>query len=360
MKIVRIIIFLSFFFSSYLVQSQSTCINSDFELGNFNGWSGQTGTCCPISTTSTAIVSGRHTIMTGTGTDPNTCNVVSYVAPGGTYSARLGNATSGRQAEKLTYTIPVVDASNSLFIYKYAVVFQNPVNHIPEDQPRFGLKIVNSSGQVVDQNCGQYDVVANYSLPGFQTCNIDARAPVRYKNWTTVGIDLAPYGNGPITMEFSTGDCNKGGHYGYAYIDAYCTSMRINTNFCAGYSVVTLTSPIGFSYLWSNGATSQSINIVNPVIGQTISCQLTSVTGCIVSLTTDLKPAPPIPDFNLSQQNNCASGANFTNLSTTSPGTDLTSTSFLCNFGDGQTSTCLLYTSPSPRDRTRSRMPSSA
>ena len=33
------------------------------------------------------------------------------------------------------------------------------------------------------------------------------------------------------------------------------------------------------------------------------------------------------------------------------------------NIGDGaaiQDSTCLLYTSPSPRDRTRSRMPSSA
>ena len=57
--------------------------------------------------------------MSGTGTDPNTCNNVSVVAPGGTYSARLGNSGVGRQAEKLIYTIPVVDASNSLFIYKF-------------------------------------------------------------------------------------------------------------------------------------------------------------------------------------------------------------------------------------------------
>ena len=39
--------------------------------------------------------------------------------------------------------------------------------------------------------------------------------------------------------------------------------------------------------------------------------------------------------------------------------------SYTWDFGDGQTGTgqnitCLLYTSPSPRDRTRSRMPSSA
>ena len=32
----------------------------------------------------------------------------------------------------------------------------------------------------------------------------------------------------------------------------------------------------------------------------------------------------------------------------------------MMRYASGQTKTCLLYTSPSPRDRTRSRMPSSA
>ena len=335
MKIVRIIIFMSFVFSSDLVQSQSACTNSDFELGNFTGWNGELGSCCPIVTTPSTIVSGRHTIMSGTATDPNTCNNVPVVAPGGTYSARLGNAINGRQAEKLTYTIPVVDASNALFIYKYAVVLQDP-SHTAVDQPRFELKILNASGQVIDPVCGYYLVVSGANIPGFQNCG-----RVVYKNWTTVGIDLTPYIGQQISLVFATGDCDLGGHYGYAYLDAYCTALRINTNFCSGSSNITLTAPIGFSYLWSNGATSQSINIVNPVIGQTISCQLTSVTGCIVSLTTVLQPAPPIPDFNLTQQNNCASGANFTNLSTTSPGTDLSSISFFWNFGDGQTATAV-------------------
>ena len=111
-------LFLLFF--SYLVYSQSACTNSDFELGNFTGWEGQIGSCCPISTTPSGIISGRHTIMSGTGKDPNTCNVVSYVAPGGIYSARLGNENYHAEAEKLTYTIPNIDSSNNLFIYKYA------------------------------------------------------------------------------------------------------------------------------------------------------------------------------------------------------------------------------------------------
>ena len=351
MKLFRIVYLILLFFSSLLVQSQtSSCTNSDFELGNFNGWSGQTGSCCPISTTPSAIITGRHTIMTGTGTDPNTCNNVTVVAPGGTYSARLGNSSVGRQAEKLTYTIPVVDASNALFIYKYAVVLQDP-SHTAVDQPRFELKILNASGQVIDPVCGYYLVVADDNIPGFQNCG-----GVVYKNWTTVGIDLTPYIGQQISLVFATGDCDLGGHYGYAYLDAYCTALRINTNFCAGSSVVTLTAPIGFTYLWSNGATSQSISITNPIIGQTVSCQLTSVTGCRVSLTSVLQPAPPIPDFNLTQQNNCASGANFTNLSTTSPGTDLTSISFLWNFGDGQTSTSVspthVYANPGTYDVT--------
>lgn len=345
MKLVRVV-YVVLFFSSYLVQSQSSCTNSDFELGNFTGWTGELGSCCPIATTPSVIVSGRHTIMTGTARDPNTCNTVPVVAPGGTYSARLGNAINGRQAEKLTYTIPVVDASNALFIYKYAVVLQDP-SHTAVDQPRFELKILNASGQVIDPVCGYYLVVADDNIPGFQTCGGTV-----YKNWTTVGIDLTPYIGQQISMVFATGDCDLGGHYGYAYIDAYCTALRINTNFCVGSSSVTLSAPVGFSYLWSTGATTPSITINNPVIGQTITCQLTSVTGCIVSLTTVLQPAPPIPDFNLSQQNNCASGANFTNLSTTSPGTDLTSISFLWNFGDGQTSTAVspthVYANPGP------------
>lgn len=345
MKLVRVV-YVVLFFSSYLVQSQSSCTNSDFELGNFTGWTGELGSCCPIATTPSVIVSGRHTIMTGTARDPNTCNTVPVVAPGGTYSARLGNAINGRQAEKLTYTIPVVDASNALFIYKYAVVLQDP-SHTAVDQPRFELKILNASGQVIDPVCGYYLVVADDNIPGFQTCGGTV-----YKNWTTVGIDLTPYIGQQISMVFATGDCDLGGHYGYAYIDAYCTALRINTNFCVGSSSVTLSAPVGFSYLWSTGATTPSITINNPVIGQTITCQLTSVTGCIVSLTTVLQPAPPIPDFNLSQQNNCASGANFTNLSTTTPGTDLTSISFLWNFGDGQTSTAVspthVYANPGP------------
>jgi gliding motility-associated-like protein len=311
----------------------SSCVNADFELGNFNGWNGQTGTCCPINTSSSLIINGRHTIMSGTGTDPYTCNVVSVVAPGGTFSARLGNSNTGRQAEKLSYRIPIVDVSNALFIYKYAVVFQNPGDHTAADQPRFEIKVLNSSNQIIDPVCGQYAVVSDSNIPGFQTCSTTlSSVPIRYKNWTTVGLDLSPYTGQSITIEFATGDCDLGGHFGYAYIDAFCSPLEISSNFCVNSTSAVLTAPLGFSYLWNTGATTQSISVNNPVIGDTYSCTLTSVTGCIVSISSTLRPVDPTADFTIT--NTCFDNATFSgNASITPSGTSFSN--FLWDFGNG-------------------------
>ncbi len=337
-KVLFIILLLSSFFS---FSQTSSCVNADFELGNFNGWNGQTGSCCPINTTPSTIIAGRHTIMSGTGTDPYTCNTVPVVAPGGLYSARLGNSSTGRQAEKLSYTIPNVTSSNALFIYKYAVVFQDPT-HTAIDQPRFEIKVYDSTNQIIDPTCGQYSVVSNSSIPGFQTCSTSLSAsPIRYKNWTTVGLNLTPYiGRGSITIEFATGDCDLGGHFGYAYIDAYCSPLSITTIYCSNSTSATLSAPPGFSYLWSTGETTQNINVTNPTVGAIYNCVLTSVTGCIVNLSTTLSVGDPVADFSIT--NNCFSNTVFSSALSITPASS-SFTNFLWNFGDGTTST-----SPNP------------
>ena len=337
-KVLFIILLLSSFFS---FSQSSSCVNADFELGNFNGWNGQTGSCCPINTTPSTIIAGRHTIMSGTGTDPYTCNTVPVVAPGGLYSARLGNSSTGRQAEKLSYTIPNVTSSNALFIYKYAVVFQDPT-HTAIDQPRFEIKVYDSTNQIIDPTCGQYSVVSNSSIPGFQTCSTSLSAsPIRYKNWTTVGLNLTPYiGRGSITIEFATGDCDLGGHFGYAYIDAYCSPLSITTIYCSNSTSATLSAPPGFSYLWSTGETTQNINVTNPTVGAIYTCVLTSVTGCIVNLSTTLSIGDPVADFSIT--NNCFTNTVFSSALSVTPAPS-SFTNFLWNFGDGTTST-----SPNP------------
>lgn len=85
------------FFQSITNQhfSQSAA-NIGFENGNFTGWEGGIGNCCPINITTIGIIPGRHTIMSGMSMSPNTCGNVPVVCPSGDqYSARLGNNNSG-------------------------------------------------------------------------------------------------------------------------------------------------------------------------------------------------------------------------------------------------------------------------
>lgn len=311
--------------------SQSSCPNSDFESGTLTGWQGQTGACCPIYTSPSGIVDGRHTIMSGTGTDPNTCNVVHVVSPGGLYSARVGNDQVGAEAETLSYRVTVTPSS-SLFIYKYAVVLQDP-GHDPSEQPRFQVRVLNSAGALIDPTCGQYTVVAADGLAGFQTCpNPDG--DVRYRDWTTVGLNLSAYLGQTITIEFETGDCAPGGHFGYAYVDAYCSPLTIGATYCSGSFAAQLTAPIGFSYLWNTGATTQSILVNNPTAGLNYSCTLTSVTGCTVVISTVLQLEDPTADFTMT--NTCYNNAVFEDTTVLTNASLLDS--YLWDFGDGTTS----------------------
>jgi len=245
------------------------CDNADFSSNSFVNWVGRTGSCCGISTPTAGIVNGRHTIMSGTSTDPVACDQISVVAPGYTTSARLGNSNVGAEAERLSYTY-LVTAQNALFTYSYAVVFEDPGHSISE-QPRFEIRVLNAGGQLVSPQCGFYQVTAAANISGFRDCG-----GVRYRAWTPVGIDLSAYVGQNITIEFSTGDCALGGHFGYAYIVGECNPLEIQVDYCPSNSdQAILTAPKGFDYLWSTGQTTQQITLNNPPNGAGYSCTLT-------------------------------------------------------------------------------------
>ena len=309
----------------------SSCANADFEQNNFANWVGTTGSCCPINSTAPGIVPGRHTIMSGPGTDPNTNGALSVVAPGGQFSARLGNDNIGAEAEQLSYQFSV-DPTNALFIYRYAVVFEDP-NHSPAEQPRFEIRVYDVAGNTV--NCGVYNVYSSSGINGFVTVINQMGSTIHYKDWTTVGIDLSPYIGQTVTIEFSTGDCALGGHFGYAYIDCYCSPLQIASDFCDGASTSTLTAPIGFAaYLWSTGDTTQSITIQNPVIGTQYTCTMTAVTGCTMTLTSVLTPTIIASSFGDGFA--CQNATQFYDSSVVITGSSINQ--WLWNFGDGTTS----------------------
>ena len=326
-----LIISLSLFMT--MISQAQACYNADFELGNFTGWQGRRGDCCPITLPNNGITNGRQTIMTP-GIDPNTCGGLSTVYSGN-FSARLGNDNVGAQAEGLTFTFTVTPQS-TLVQYAYAVVFEDP-GHTDDEQPRFNSRVRLPDGSIIA--CTDYMVTAASNLSGFQSCpGIDAQGDpvnIAWRDWSTVTVDLTDYVGQTVTLEFETGDCSLGGHFGYAYIDAiYCTANEIDVQYCIDQTTAILSAPPGFtSYLWETGETTQTIS-VNPILYDTLSCFLTTATGCELILTSDLQPTVPTPSFTYIGE--CQGIFNFTNTSTISNNGQGT---YLWSFGDNTTST---------------------
>ncbi|MBX7181971.1 MAG: PKD domain-containing protein [Bacteroidia bacterium] len=320
-------------------QSQSQCDNSDFFFQNFNGWNGFTGGCCPIVANTPGLVPGRHTIISAPGVDPNTCGGLQILPPGVPQVARLGDSNVGAEAERLRYTIPIVTPGNALFIYSFAVVLESP-GHSCSEQPRFQVKVTNAAGNVIDPNCASY----NYASGGcgtnqgnFSNCN-----GVEWQNWQTAALDLTPYLNQSINIDFSTGDCDLGGHFGYAYLYGSCQALVIDVAYCAGSNQVVLTGPPGFAqYQWWKTAqpntilgNSQSLSVSNPVIGDQYTCKLTTFAGCQILLNCQIQPSIVNADYDFTTA--CAGEiVNFYDLSNVN---NSQISSWLWDFGDGGTS----------------------
>jgi gliding motility-associated-like protein len=328
-------------------QQVSSCPNLDFETGTLSNWVGYLGECCvnnniSINTGQPGIVFGRHTIMSGTGTDPNSEDSIPVVAPGGgNYSVRLGNDDVNRQAEALQYTM-IVDTNSELFIYRYAVVLEDP-SHLQKDQPRFQIRMYDQNGDSV--GCGSYNVISDANIPGFHSYH-----DVRYKTWTTVGINLTPWLGQQVTIEFRTGDCNLGGHYGYAYLDCTCGPLKLENAFCPNSANVVLRAPQGFaSYLWSTGGTNDTIVVPSANAGMIYTCTITSITGCTVTLETSIASTSVEAAFNI--VTNCQNNFSFADVSTAFNGSPL---NWLWDFGDGTTSVFQnpVHSFPTPGNQT--------
>ncbi|MEO8172848.1 MAG: hypothetical protein ABI581_07185, partial [Sediminibacterium sp.] len=252
--------------------------NIGFETGTFEHWECSIGVISgadgSISLDPSAPTYSRHTIIPNTipvgydpyGGFPTSCS------NGSGYSIQLGNKSTGRQAERASYTFTIpADDDNYSIIYNYAVVFQNP-EHLAWEQPQFTANVfdVASGGYI---GCSSFTYTASSNLPGFSLSNNGDK--VYYKPWTPVTIKLSGYAGRTIRLEFTTNDCTKGGHFGYAYVDVNqnCSSPISGNTHCFNDSAQILTGPYGFAgYRWFSG------NDFSKVID--------------TSLTISLKPLP--------------------------------------------------------------------
>jgi gliding motility-associated-like protein len=294
--------FLPLFICSVLLFSQnqvfsqvSGCPNADFSQNSFLNWTGSTGSCCGINTPNIGIQPGQHDIMTG-GFDPAVgCIQLPTVPPGAAFSARVGDGTGvNAQASRLQYNFTVTPTSN-LIIVQYAVVLQD-AGHSVMSQPRFEIQLYDQAGNPIP--CTFYQEAAAQGIPGWGSCG-----QIRYKNWTTFGVEVTNYVGQTVTLDVATGDCSLGGHYGYAYVSAACSSLNLSALYCenGNSNSATLSAPAGFAnYVWTDAAppytqlgVGQTVYIPN-ITQDSVNCAITSSNGCVATLTTEVLPAEVI------------------------------------------------------------------
>lgn len=288
--------FIKFKNNNNLKGAGEPCLNADFETQDASGWDLSQGEVDPAPTApfnyinvtpTTLATSTQHTIMTGTGTDA--IGGFPVVFPGGTSSLMLGDGTGTNNSAADASQTFLVDANSAAFSYSYAIVLMDP-GHTAAEQPYFKINMYDSLGNTIQ--CGDYSVVAgggSSADPDFLPFTYGGEDGV-YMPWRTTFAPLQGYIGQNVTIEFVVGDCSQGAHFGYAYIDASCSSMEVlgpDTITCTG--PIQITAPPGAaSYLWSpTGETTQSITVTTP--GQ-YEVEVIPVTGaaCSITLTKDI------------------------------------------------------------------------
>jgi hypothetical protein len=314
--------------------SIAQCPNANFEFGNFTNWTGRRGFCCPINLPFAGIFPGRQTIVSQ-GIDPHSCGGLNTVYQGN-FSARLGNDQNNSRAEGLYYTFTVSPAT-TLIQYAYAVVLQDP-GHNDGDQPRFQSRVRLSNGTVIP--CTEYVVTAGPNLPGYNYCmeNDALGNPVQvaYSNWRVISLDLSAYVGQSVTLEFETGDCDLGAHYGYAYIDAIsCGPIETKVYYCQASDSTLIEGPEGFAtYDWvPTGDTTRVITVPSNTYTN-LTLHVTTITGCELDLQIVLDPIPLLSSI-ICEDVCFPEIVNFTNLT---PHIQGYQTTYLWDFDDGQTS----------------------
>lgn len=191
--------------------------------------------------------SSRHTVHYIPGeTDPRTGGGLRTVKDGVIGTVRLGNWNTGAEAESVSYTYTLPRNSNVVMLLHYAVVLEDP-GHDESQQPRFRLEILNSNGVVLDATCNVVDFKAKAD-PAWHNYG-SGYNQIRWKDWTTMGINLQQYAGQTIKVRVTTFDCDQSGHYGYAYFALDCSDGNIQGMSC-GEVPEKFTVSEGFNYRW--------------------------------------------------------------------------------------------------------------
>lgn len=181
--------------------------------------------------------------------DANTGGKLKTVPEGELASVRLGNWNVNREAESVVYDYVVDTIDGALLLLNYAVVMEDP-NHDVTAQPKFTLDILDGN-QPLEYGCGSAFFASGHGMDDtWHTFTTGGGQNGFWKEWTTVGINLAAYHGKSLKIKLATYDCDASGHFGYAYFTLGCSSGKIQGLSCGDSPENGFKGPDGFKYRW--------------------------------------------------------------------------------------------------------------
>lgn len=278
-------------------QVNSACTNANFENGNYNGWvltSGNiNGVTLPCYTCATGTGGIAH-ITTISNSGPtwsggiDNCTNLPVLAPnGGNYSLALNDVAAGGKLMEIRYAFAVT-SGNAHFTLRYLVILQDGM-HPPTDQPYYMYRFLDGSGNEIPGTLHSAYSSSTSTWTPAPNC-----PGTNYLGWTSDCIELGSYVGQTVTLQFQVSDCNQGGHYGYAYIDASCMADAPMVYMCSGSNTQQIIAPAGFStYQWygpnssstaipAPNGTNDTLTIVNGQVGDVyyLKDSMNTANGC--------------------------------------------------------------------------------
>ena len=212
----------------------------------------------------------RHTIhYDKTETEPRTGGLAKTIPDGEIASVRIGNWKVGGEAERIEYSFTVDTLIFPQLLIQYMPILEAP-HHESDGNPRFQIDILENNQSVgpcvkLDYDgTNVYNMQSGVLLPGAaeQGWHITPKdvtgtnTDIVWKEWSVMGVNLAPYQGKTLTLRLTTMDCHAGGHFGYAYFTVGCSDRKLRGMKCDDITPV-FAAPDGYVYRWAYASSEQ-------------------------------------------------------------------------------------------------------
>lgn len=176
------------------------------------------------------------------------------VPDGALASVRVGSWEKAARVARVEYDFTVDAREASVLMLQYAMVLESSGH--PQDimRPRMTIDIVDYNTGVSLSTCTTVDLASKTSGPGWyrvpDPAYPDGSRDVCWRDWETLGLNLAEYDGRHVKVKITTYGCNASIHYGYAYFVLTCTSGQIRGIHCGWTPTREFIAPEGFNYRW--------------------------------------------------------------------------------------------------------------